>query len=471
MQEAQELSQPRPALKRTPLPVLSAFFMIYIFVSGGSFGLEEMVSSSGPGLTLILLMALPFVWALPMALVASELGSALPGTGFYHWTRRALGRFWGFQAAWWWTLATLVDTSLYVVLAASYLQGYAGFGQDIFYLSCWSIIALFAVINILGLRFVALGSTVFSLLIISPFLVLIAVGLANWQFNPFEPIVPANQNLLGGDGALILGLSVGLWMYSGYESMSTLAGEIENPQKVIPKALMLALPFVALMYLLPTMASLAAFGQWERFGVAGMGDDVSFIDIGRTLGGSALGHALLASALLGNLALYLDYMGSCARPLYALADDGLFPRFLLGVSPRFGTPVAAILTVAAVNCVLVVGPFQSLVIIDVMLMIAAYALILIAAVRLRVTEPNLERSFRVPLGTIGMALMITPALLLIALVAYLAVVDRSMTIAGFSQLSLLGLSTGWYAIVSILGLVTGPLIYWLVTRGKPAVKA
>ena len=185
MQEAQEPSQPRPALKRTPLPVLSAFFMIYIFVSGGSFGIEEMVSSSGPGLTLVLLMALPFVWALPMALVASELGSALPGTGFYHWTRRALGRFWGFQAAWWWTLATLVDTSLYVVLAASYLQGYAGFGQDIFYLTCWSIIALFAVINVLGLRFVALGSTVFSLLIISPFLVLIAVGLANWQFNPF----------------------------------------------------------------------------------------------------------------------------------------------------------------------------------------------------------------------------------------------------------------------------------------------
>ena len=57
MQEAQEPSQPRPALKRTPLPVLSAFFMIYIFVSGGSFGIEEMVSSSGPGLTLILLMA------------------------------------------------------------------------------------------------------------------------------------------------------------------------------------------------------------------------------------------------------------------------------------------------------------------------------------------------------------------------------------------------------------------------------
>ena len=440
--------------------------MIYIFVSGGSFGIEEMISSSGPGLTLILLMTLPFLWALPMALVSAELGAALPDGGFYHWTRRAIGQFWGFQSAWWWTLATLVDTSLYVVLAASYLPGVLGFDQTVFYVTCWSIIGLFAAINILGLRFVALSSTVFSLVIISPFLILIAVGLANWQFNPFLPIVPPEQNLLGGDGALILGLSVGLWMYSGYESMSTLSGEIENPQNVIPKALMLALPFVALMYFLPTLASLAAFGQWERFGVAGVGGEVSFIDIGRALGGSYLGYALLASALLGNLALYLDYMGSCARPLYALADDGLFPTFLLRVSPRFGTPVAAIVAVAAVNCVLVVGPFQSLVVIDVILMIAAYALILISAVRLRVREPTMIRPFRVPLGTGGLALLIVPPLALIGLVIYLAIVDRSMTIGGTSELSVLGISIGWYGAVSIFALASGPLIYCCVSRGK-----
>ena len=68
-------------VKRTRVPLFSAFFMIYIFVSGGSFGIEEMVSSSGPGLTLILLLAFPFIWALPMALIASELGSAMPQSG------------------------------------------------------------------------------------------------------------------------------------------------------------------------------------------------------------------------------------------------------------------------------------------------------------------------------------------------------------------------------------------------------
>ena len=64
---------PPPAVKRARIPLFSAFFMIYIFVSGGSFGIEAMVSSSGPGLTILLLLALHLVWALPMALVASEL--------------------------------------------------------------------------------------------------------------------------------------------------------------------------------------------------------------------------------------------------------------------------------------------------------------------------------------------------------------------------------------------------------------
>ena len=72
------------SLRQTPLPLLSAFFMVYIFVSGGSFGIEEMVSSSGPGLTLLLLITLPFFWAMPMALAACELGSAMPNLSLIH---------------------------------------------------------------------------------------------------------------------------------------------------------------------------------------------------------------------------------------------------------------------------------------------------------------------------------------------------------------------------------------------------
>ena len=159
--------------QRTRVPLFSAFFMIYIFVSGGSFGIEEMVASSGPGLTLLLLLALPVIWALPMALVASELGSAIPDSGgFYVWTQRGLGRFWGFQAGWWWSLALLVDTSLYIVLSATYLQNQIGFSDGIYYAICWSVIAVCTVVNVLGIKIVAIGSSLFAILIISPIVVL-----------------------------------------------------------------------------------------------------------------------------------------------------------------------------------------------------------------------------------------------------------------------------------------------------------
>ena len=456
--------------KRTRVPLLGAFFMIYIFVSGGSFGIEEMVASSGPGLTLLLLLVLPIIWALPMALIASELGSAIPDSGgFYVWTRRGLGQFWGFQAGWWWSLALLVDTSLYIVLSATYLQNQIGFGDGLYYAICWGVIAVCTVVNVLGIKIVAIGSSLFAILIISPILVLAVIGLANWQFNPFTPITPPDTDLLGADGALIVGLSIGMWFYSGYESMSTLAGEIEDPQRIIPKALMLALPFVALMYLLPTLASLAAFGKWELFSVDGKEGMVSFVDIGRALGGTALGHALLASVVLGNLALYLDYMASGARPLQKLAADGLLPKPLAAFNNRFGTPVVALLLIAGVNAVLVIGPFQSLVIIDVLLMVASYALIFIAAVRLRAKEPGLVRPFTIPGGTCTLVILIVPPLCLIAFMMSITITDQSVVLWGLNRFNLLGLGIGWYGIAGLVALLSGPLLYPLLARGpRPA---
>ena len=456
--------------KRTRVPLFSAFFMIYIFVSGGSFGIEEMVASSGPGLTLLLLLVLPIIWALPMALIASELGSAIPDSGgFYVWTRRALGQFWGFQAGWWWSLALLVDTSLYIVLSATYLQNQIGFGDGLYYAICWAIIAVCTLVNVLGIKIVAIGSSLFAILIISPILVLAVIGLANWQFNPFTPMTPPDTDLLGADGALIVGLSIGMWFYSGYESMSTLAGEIEEPQLIIPKALMLALPFVALMYLLPTLASLAAFGKWELFSVDGKEGMVSFVDIGRALGGTALGHALLASVVLGNLALYLDYMASGARPLQKLAADGLLPKPLAAFNNRFGTPVLALLLIAGVNAVLVIGPFQSLVIIDVLLMVASYALIFIAAVRLRAKEPGLVRPFKIPGGTCTLVILILPPLCLIAFMMSITITDQSVVLWGLDRFNLLGLGIGWYGIAGLVALLSGPVLYPLLARDpRPA---
>ena len=459
------------SLKRSQVRLVTVFFMIYILVSGGSFGIEDMVSSSGPGLTLLLLILLPIFWSLPMALIASELGSALPGEGgFYVWARRGLGDFWGFQTAWWWSLSIFVDSSVYIVLGVTYLQNWLHFDQIWFYVICWAIIALFTLVNIFGVQLVALSSTLFSVLILAPFFVLVVVGLAKWQFNPLTPVAATGVPFFGTGGVFALGLAIGVWMYSGYESMSTLSGEIRNPQKIIPRALMLAVPFIIIMYVLPTLSSLAAYGHWGTFATVAGGGYVSFVEIGKALGGSALGVALLASALLGNLALYLDYLASGARPLFALSADGLFPKSISIVSKRFGTPIAAILLMAILNAVLIVGPFRNLVVIDVILFISAYVLIFLSAVRLRVKEPDLKRPFRVPLGTPGMIAMIIPPILIVIFTIYVNAIDRSTELLGFTGFRFLGLDVGWYGIAGFIALLSGPVLYFVFRAvfGGPA---
>ncbi len=453
------------SLKRSNLRLITVFFMIYILVSGGSFGIEDMVSSSGPGLTILLLVLLPIFWSLPMALVASELGSALPGEGgFYVWARRGLGDFWGFQTAWWWSLSIFVDSSVYIVLGVGYLKSWMHFDQFWFYVICWAIIVLFTVVNIYGVQLVALGSSLFSVLIIAPFIVLIVVGLVKWQFDPLTPFTPPGVSFFGTNGAFGLGLAIGVWMYSGYESMSTLSGEIRNPQRVIPRALMLAVPVIIALYVLPTVAGLAGFGHWSVWATQGGGGYFSFVEIGRKLGGSALGWALLASALLGNLALYLDYLASGARPLFAISADGLFPKSISKVSKRFGTPIAAIVLMAGLNAILIIGPFQNLVVIDVILFTSSYVLIFVAAVRLRVREPGLKRPFRVPLGNAGMVAMVVPPILIVLFTIYVNAIDRSTTIFGITGFKAFGIDVGWYGIGGFIALVSGPICYVVFRR-------
>jgi amino acid transporter len=370
-----------------------------------------------------------------------------------------LGNFWGFQTAWWWSLSLFVDSSVYIVLAVTYLQNWVHFNKWWYYVICWVIILAFTMMNILGVKVIALSSTLFSILIIAPFIVLIVVGLAKWKFNPLTPFSTPGSPIFGTSGALGLGLAIGVWMYSGYESMSTLSGEIRNPQRVIPRALMFAVPVIIVMYVLPTLAAIVGFGHWDSFATQAGGGYYSFVEIGRKLGTSVLGYALLGSALLGNLALYLDYLASGARPLFAISADGLFPKGISKVSKRWGTPIAAIILMACLNAVLIIGPFRHLVVIDVMLFISSYIPMFIAAVRLRVKEPGLKRPFRVPGGAAGLTAIIIPPILIALFTIYVNAIDRSTKLLGTTGFKVLGVNIGWYGIAGFIALVSGPLLY------------
>jgi amino acid transporter len=406
------------ALRTTRLSLGTVFLVVFVLVSSGPFGVEEMVSASGPGMALLLILLIPLVWGAPLGLVCAELGSALPQEGgYYVWIERGLGRFWAFQAGWWLTLSGTLDTALYVVLAVTYANSWLGLAPIGQWLLSALVIATFAALNVRSLATMALSSVGFSLVILLPSAALAVLGLAQWRANPFVPLTIPGASTIGSLG---LGLAVAIWFYSGYESISTMAGELDQPQRVIPRALLLSLPAVTAVYFLPTLAGLASVGRWEEWGAEG---PVTLVDVGRALGGSVLAVGVMAGALVSNLALYNAYLASGARTTLVMAEKRMLPRVFARVHPRFGTPVGSILIAAGLHALLATRSFEALLAIDVLLFVLSYLLIFAAFAALRVREPTLARPFRIPVRAAGTVVVVgLPTLVAIAL---LAVTERS----------------------------------------------
>jgi amino acid transporter len=291
---------------------------------------------------------------------------------------------------------------------------------------------------------------VLQVLVFIPFLLLAVIGLANWSHNPFSPILLPGNSLLGGVG---VALAVGIWMYSGFESLSTMAGEIQKPQKVIPRALMITLPIVICFYVLSTMGGLSAVGRFQEWGTSGALD---FMGVGHEVGGQILRYLFFVAMFAGNFALFLAFLAAGARPSYTLAKDKLAPKFLSRTHKKFGTPWAAILLMAGVDLVLVRSGFKTLIVIDVFLLMLAHITIYISAIRLRINEPDLERPFKVGLGT----------------PAFIALCAVPITVAVFAMSPW---GNGWdYFVWGTMAALTGPPAYFIFRRiygGQKALDA
>lgn len=432
-------------LKKHDIKVSTVVFMVFCLVAAGCYGIEEMIPASGPGLTIIMLCALPFVWGLPFGLVASELGSVRPQEGgYYKWVQEALGEFWGFQAGWWRTISIYIDNTLYVILAGGYVASHWNLSPVVEFIIKALMILIFTYINIRGVKDVGTVSTILGIVVIGAFAMVAICGFMNLSGEGIGPLTPEGSSgialkdwctYIGG------GIAVGMWMYSGYESMSTIAGEIENPQ-VIPKATMITIPLIMLVYILPTWAGLASMGRWDEWGTE-VGT-VGYADVVTTFWGSAFGVVFILVAVLAQCSIYNTYIASGSRGFFALADDYLAPPVLVKCDKKHGVPYVAVLTVAIVNLILCNFAFSAVVIVDVFLLVSAYAMIYISALILRKKIPSEEYKFKIP-GGFGFlcVLCIVPLIIIVALF-YLSGTD--------------------YFIGGMIGIVSGPVLYIIWKR-------
>jgi amino acid transporter len=246
------------------------------------------------------------------------------------------------------------------------------------------------------------------------------------------------------------GLSIGMWMYSGYESMSTVAGELENPQ-AIPKATLITVPLIMATYIFPTMSGLASMGRWEEWGE----DALGYADVAKTQLGGALGDvagvAFIIVAIVAQCSIYNTYIASGSRGFFALAGDHLAPPLLVKVDKRYGVPYVAVLSIAAVNLVLCNFAFETAVVVDVFLLVASYVMVYISCIVLRKRIPREEYPFRIPGGD---------KLLFAVCVVPVCVAFVSFMINGTD-----------YFIGGMLGIVSGPLLYlaWKKRYGGLAI--
>ncbi|HEY7676720.1 MAG TPA: APC family permease [Candidatus Methylomirabilis sp.] len=370
----------------------------FFTVSGGAYGIEDLVPSVGPGMSLLLLLAVPLVWSLPIALVAAELATAMPDEGgYYVWVRRSLGEFWGFQEGWWNLLTSFADSAIYPVLFVGYLHTFApGIPPAARFLIAAGLIWGAAGLNMAGIRPVGASAVMLAILVQVPVVALVAAGFGGATRTPWRPFLPP-----GGEAVATLGvgISVLLWNYSGWDNTSTFAGEVRDPERTYPLALLGTLPLVALGYVLPLAAALAAGvepGAWKTGGLPA---------IGAAVGGPWLGYALALGGMGSMAGLFSALLLSYSRLPFVLARDGYLPAPLARLHPVRGTPCAAIAASAAACTALVPFPFKQLVVFDVLLYCLALGLQCAALVRRRLGAAP-AGAFRIPGGPLGVALAV-----------------------------------------------------------------
>jgi amino acid transporter len=425
-------------LKSSTLQKASLFYLVFVmfsYTTGGPFGLEDMVTTSGPGMTLIYLLVLPFFWCIPVSLVSAELTSVMPVEGgFYRWTRAAFGDFWGFLAGWWNWSASFLLGGAYAVLFTDYLVYYfpsiTGWKH---WLVSVALIMVITWINVRGIQMVGQVATALEVFIFIPVITMVVIALCHWRHNPFTPWMPPHQATFKIFG---VGLALGLWLYSGYEQLSTVAEEVENPQRAYPRALALVVPLSIAAYFLPTLAGLASAGNWEKWHTG------YFSDAAAMIGGPWLGTWMTLAAMVGNVALLNSTVLTTTRMPFAMAEDGYLPTALTQKHSRYGTPWLAIVVSAVIYGSLAWRSLADLISIYIWLRSATTVLTVLSAWKLRRTQPDLKRSFIIPGGRAGLFYVVA-APVLMALVALVGG-DKFATIGG------------------AIALAVGPVVYGII---------
>jgi amino acid transporter len=369
-------------------------------IGSGIFRSPAGIAARLPGpLPLLAVWVAGGLFALCGALTLAEIAGAFPQTGgVYVFLREAWGRRAAFLFGW---------SELVVIRAASYgaisttfaAYFFRALGHDpknapydsyVHYVAAIAI-ALTATFNYVGLRWGSLVQNITTLAKYGGlmFIVLLAFALGlPHTGGHYTPAAPAGSFTFGAFGLALVSV---LWAYDGWEDVTFVAGEVKDPRRVMPRAIIIGTLAVIAIYLLANLAYLAVLDVNQI-----ASSQLVAAEVAQQLVGSAGVVFVAVTVMLSTFGTLNGSIMTAPRIFFAMADDGLFFSGIARVHPRFRTPSRAILLSAALGIVFVLLlNFERLADTFVIAIVPFLALAVAGVYRLR-GRPGYDPPFKVP---------------------------------------------------------------------------
>lgn len=355
-------------------------------------------------------------------LTAAELAAAIPETGgMIRYVERAFGKTWGFLCGWSQSLinypAQLAALSL--VFAAQFV---GLFGLDSTNMGLVTIIAILGAISIQLINFISAKvaggvQSVTTVIKLIPIVLIIVVGLlVNPHPVSFSLLPVAVGKALGTHASLAqaigLGLLATMFAYDGWMYVGNVAGEMKNPKKDLPRAIVFGLIAITLIYVLINAAYIHTFGVqglFDKATAASNGKIVLPVAVANSLFGNGAGKLITLGILISVYGTMNGYTMVGMRAIYSLAEQKMFPGWKsLSKVSKSGVPVnsgilqliiAVVLTLTNLLPANLVpgGAFNILTSMLIFVTWIFYTMVFIAVFVLRKREPEMERPYKVPL--------------------------------------------------------------------------
>ena len=386
----------------------STMMVVGIVIGSGIFMTTGLMADALPSASLILIVwLLGGLQMLAGALTYAELGAAMPKAGGqYVYLREAYGSLPAFLFGWVAFIAYLTGTNAAIAVAVAEHLGslYPSIsnhniviGFDYFSISggqifAISLILILSFINYLGILFGKWIQNVFTILKIGSILFFALAGLFISTGNHIDfSINPASMSI----GSILTGMGIALvavtWTVGGWEYVTFAAGEIKNPKKNLPLALIIGTALILVLYIMINIAYLKVLPMDSLIGELKVGEATA-----KSLYGPGIAGAFVVVVIISMFGSLNGNILVGPRISYAMAKDKLFFSKAADVHPKFHTPGNAIMIQGLWASVLALsGTFEEIitlvVFVNFMMWIAASSTVFV----LRKKQPELERPYKV----------------------------------------------------------------------------